>query len=154
MNMPTILETLNDDMKTAMRAHESDRLSTIRFVISALKNAKIEAMHDLSDDESIAVLRKQAKMRRDSIEQYRKGNREDLASKEEAELAVIESYLPAAPSGENVRDAVKAAIVSTKATSVGDMSSVMKTAMGILGSTVDGRQVQGIVREELAALGS
>ena len=149
--MSTLLATLNEDMKTALRARETERLSTIRLLISEVKNARIAAMHDLSDDEVINVLRKQAKMRLDSIEQFRKGGREDLALKEEAELAVIDGYLPAAPSAQQIRDVVRSVIAESGATSVKDLGVVMRSVMSRLGSQVDGRQVQGIVREELTS---
>jgi len=150
--MARLQETLMSDMKDAMRAREAERLNTIRFTLSALKNAQIDAMHPLDDAEETAVLRKQAKQRRDSIEQFRKGNRDDLADKEQAELVIIESYLPAALSTESMREAVRAAIAATGATGPKQMSDVMKAAMATLGSEADGRQVQGVVREELAAL--
>lgn len=149
--MSTLHERLTEDMKASMRAKDAARLSTIRFVLAALHNAQIEAMHPLNDDEATTVLRKQGKMRRDSIEQYRKGNREDLAQKEEAELAVIESYLPAALDEEQLRAAIREAIAETGATGIKEMSAVMRAAMARLGSQADGRAVQGIVREELAA---
>jgi uncharacterized protein YqeY len=84
-------------MKEALRARESLRLSTIRLLLAALKNAQIAAMHPLSDEEALVVLREQTRMWHEAIEQYRKAGREDLATKEETELAIIESYLPAAP---------------------------------------------------------
>ncbi len=153
--MPSgIEERLTADMKEAMRARETARLDAIRFLRAAMKNAEIEAMHPLNDEEAMGVLRKQAKMRRDSIEQYRKAGREDLAHKEETELAVVDGYLPAAPTHDELRAAVRAAIVETGATGPKDMSAVMRASMARLGGQADGRQVQGIVRDELAALGA
>ena len=151
--MATLQETLTADMKEAMRGREVERLSTIRLLLSALKYAQIEAMHPLDDEEAVGVLRKQAKMRRDAIELYRKGGRDELAAKEEAELALIESYLPAGPDEEQVRTTVRDVIAEVGASGVKDMSVVMRAAMSRLGGQVDGRQVQGIVRDELAALG-
>lgn len=151
--MAGLTETLQEDMKTAMRAKDAARLSTVRLLIAALKNAQIEAMRQLDEAESTGVLRKQAKMRRDSIEQYRRGNREDLAAKEEAELAIIEGYLPAALDEETLRRAVRETIAETGASGPGDMATVMRTTMSRLGAGADGRQVQGIVREELSAHG-
>lgn len=148
--MPSIGERLTVDMKEAMRARDADRLSTIRFLRGALHNAQIEAMHPLEPDDEIAVLRKQAKMRRDSIDQYRQGARPDLVAKEEAELRVIEAYLPASPAESELRETVQAVIGETGASGPADMSLVMRTVMGRLGGSADGRQVQGIVREELA----
>jgi uncharacterized protein YqeY len=151
--MATLNDTLTADMKEALRARESLRLSTIRLLLAALKNAQIEAMHSLSEEEALAVLRKQARMRHEAIEQYRRGGREDLASKEEAELAVIESYLPAAPTEYQIRAVVREAIAATGASGPRDMGVVMRTTMSRLGGRADGRRVQGLVREELAALG-
>ena len=151
--MATLNERLTADMKEALRARDSLRLSTIRLLLAALKNAQIEAMHPLSDEEATAVLRKQARMRHEAIEQYRKGGREDLASKEEAELAVIESYLPAAATEDQIRAVVREVIGATGASGPKDMGVVMRTTMSRLGGRADGRQVQGLVREELAALG-
>ena len=151
--MATLNERLTADMKAALRARESLRLSTIRLLLAALKNAQIEAMHPLSDEEATAVLRKQARMRHEAIEQYRKGGREDLATKEETELAIIESYLPAAPTEDQMRAVVREVIAETGASGPKDMSVVMRTTLSRFGGRADGRQVQGIVREELAARG-
>ena len=149
--MAQLQDTLTTDLKEAMRARDATRVSTVRLVLAALKNAQIEAMHPLDDAEETAVLRKQARQRRDSIEQFRRGGRDDLAAKEEAELALISAYLPAAPDAAHVRAAVLAAIEATGATGPGDMSSVMRAVMAQLGAEADGRQVQAIVREELSA---
>src|ERR687888_470920 len=188
--MATLNERLTTDMKEALRARDSLRLSTIRLLLAALKNAQIEAIREqyeqywkgvreeleseeeaelaviesisagrryqeqqLSDEEALAVLRKQARMRHEAIEQYRKGGREDLASKEEAELAVIESYLPAAATEDQIRAVVREVIGATGASGPKDMGVVMRTTMSRLGGRADGRQVQGLVREEVAALG-
>ena len=196
--MATLNERLTADMKAALRARESLRLSTIRLLLAALKNAQIEAIREqyeqavreqyeqyrkggredleseeeaeravieslsagrrdqekqLSDEEALAVLRKQARMRHEAIEQYRKGGREDLATKEETELAIIESYLPAAATEDQIRAAVREAIAATGASGPKDMGVVMRTTMSRLAGRADGRQVQGLVREELATLG-
>lgn len=151
--MAEIADQLTSDMKDAMRARDKGRLSAIRFTLAALKNAQIEAMHPLSESEETDVLRKQAKMRRDSIDQYRKAGRDDLVAKEETELAVVEHYLPAAPSAEQLREAVRAAIAESGASGPKDMGPVMRATLSRLGGQADGRTVQGIVREELAAMG-
>src|ERR671933_780158 len=134
VSMATLNERLTADMKEALRARDSLRLSTIRLLLAALKNAQIEAL-------------------REQYEQYCKGGREDLASKEEAELAVIESYLPAAATEDQIRAVVREVIGATGASGPKDMGVVMRTTMSRLGGRADGRQVQGLVREELAALG-
>lgn len=151
--MADLLDTLSNDLKDAMRARDTARVSTIRLVLAALKNARIEAMHALDNAEETAVLRKQAKMRRDSIEQFGQARRDDLVAKEEAELAIIETYLPAALDAGQLRDAVRATIEATGASGPKDMAVVMRAVMARLGAQADGRQVQGIVREELAARG-
>src|ERR687884_2137640 len=127
--MATLNESLTADMKEALRARESLRLSTIRLLLASLKNAQIEAMHPLSDEEATAVLRKQARMRHEAIEQYRKGGRQDLASKEEVELAVIESYLPAAATEDQIRAVVREVIAATGASGPKDGRGVTRTAI-------------------------
>lgn len=151
--MSPLHEKITNDMKDAMRARDADRLSAIRYLLSAIKYAQIEATHELDDEEIQTVLRKQAKLRRDAIDQYRKAGREDLAGKEEAELAVTEAYLPAAPGPEQVREVVRAVIQETGATGPQGMGVVMKATLARFGDQVDGRVIQGIVREELAARG-
>lgn len=151
--MAQIADQLTSDMNDARRARDSTRVSALSYLLSTMKNARIEAMHPLSEGEETDVLRKQAKMRRDSIDQYRKAGREDLATKEEAELTIIEQYLPAAPSAEQIRAAVRAAIAESGASGPKDMGPVMRATLSRLGGQADGRAIQGIVREELAAMG-
>jgi len=151
--MSPLHEKITNDMKDAMRARDADRLSAIRYLLSAIKYAQIDATHELDDEEIQAVLRKQAKLRRDAIDQYRKAGREDLATKEEAELAITEAYLPAAPGPEQIREIVRAVIAETGATGPREMGTVMKSTLSRLGDQADGRVVQGIVREELAGRG-
>jgi uncharacterized protein YqeY len=151
--MSPLHEKMTNDMKDAMRARDADRLSAIRYLLSAIKYAQIDATHELDDEEIQAVLRKQAKLRRDAIDQYRKAGREDLATKEEAELAITEAYLPAALAPEQIREIVRAVIAETGASGPQGMGMVMKSTLARLGDQADGRVVQGIVREELAARG-
>ncbi len=151
--MASITDRLTNDMKDAMRVRAQTRLDAVRWLLSTLKNAQIEAQHPLNDEEEIAVVRKQAKARRDALDQYRKAGRDDLVAKEESELALTEGYLPAAPSEGQLRETVRAVIAETGAGGLKDMSAVMRASMSRLGGTADGRQVQAIVREELAARG-
>lgn len=140
-----------DDMKSAMKNKEADRLSTLRMVKATLMNKKIETGGELSDDETIKVLNTLVKQRRDSAEQYANAGRSELAEKETAEIAVIEDYLPAAASDEELSAAVRAAIDETGASSMKDMGAVMKASMAALeGKTVDGKAVSEKVKELLS----
>ena len=121
------------------------------MVNAALKNAEIAALHPLTEAEAEATLIAQIKQRRDSIEQFRNAGREDLAAREEAELAILSSYLPPAPSREEVEAAVGEAIVSTGATGPQDMSRVMRTVLDRFAGRVDGKQVAPLVRQALLA---
>jgi hypothetical protein len=118
---------------------------------AAMMNKKIELGKALGDAEALAVLRTLIKQRHDSVEQFRKGGREDLAQKEEAEIKIIETYLPAGASEEEIDASVAAAIQETGATSAKDLGKVMKAAMGKLaGKNVDGKHVNEKVRAKLA----
>lgn len=140
-----------DDMKSAMKNKDADRLSTLRMVKATLMNKKIETGGELSDDETIKVLNTLVKQRRDSAEQYANAGRSELAEKETAEIAVIEDYLPAAASDEELSAAVRAAIDETGASSMKDMGAVMKASMAALeGKTVDGKAVSEMVKELLS----
>lgn len=142
---------LADDLKTAMRSRDQIRLSTIRLLIAALKNAEIAVMHPLTDAEVEATLVAQIKQRRDSIEQFRQAGREDLATKEEAELAVLSAYLPPPPTDEEVTAAVHDAVRATGASSPKDMAAVMRVVLDRYPGRVDGKQLSLIVRQALGA---
>ncbi len=139
-----------DDMKTAMRAKDKDRLSVLRMVKSNLMNQEIEKGSELSDEDVIKSLNTLVKQRRDSAEQYENAGRKELAEKENAEISVIEDYLPQAASREEIEQAVMEAVEETGASSMKDMGNVMKTALSKLSDkTVDRKIVSGIVREKL-----
>lgn len=145
-----IVEQVEKDLMAAMKAREELRLSVLRMMKAALKNKQIELSKPLEDEEAFAVLRTLVKQRRDSVEQFRKGGREDLASKEEAEIKIIQGYLPAAAGDEEIEAAVAAAIAETGATSAKDLGKVMKTAMARLaGKNADGKRVNEIARRKL-----
>ena len=145
-----IVEQVDKDLVAAMKAREELRLSVLRMAKAALMNKKIELGKALGDAEALAVLRTLIKQRHDSVEQFRKGGREDLAQKEEAEIKIIETYLPAGASEEEIDAAVAAAIQETGATSAKDLGKVMKAAMGKLaGKNVDGKHVNEKVRTKL-----
>jgi uncharacterized protein YqeY len=144
-------EQIAGDMVTAMKAKDAARTSTLRMLKSAISYREIEKGGALDDEELAKLLRSQLKQRRDSVEQYQKGGRQDLAEKETAEISVIEAYLPQAASAEEIEQAVTAAIAETGATSVKEMGAVMKATMVILaGKNPDGRTVSETVKKKLS----
>jgi len=143
-------EQIAEDMTAAMKAKDTVRTSTLRMLKAAMVNRRIEKGAELDDDELMKLLRTQVKQRRDSIEQYQKGARQDLVEKETAEIAVIESYLPKAASAEEIEQAVTAAISETGASSMKEMGAVMKATMARLADrNPDGRAVSEAVRSKL-----
>ena len=149
--MADIRAQLTADLKDAMRARDAVTVSTIRMLNAALKNAEIAAMHPLTEAEVEATLVAQVKQRRDSIEQYRNAGREDLAGKEEEEMAILSGYLPPAPTEDEVRAAVREAIASSGAVGQSDMSRVMRAVLDRYAGRVDGKQVAPLVRQALSS---
>jgi len=144
---------IQKDMTEAMKSRDEQRLSTLRMVKTALKNREIEKMGPLDDKESQQVLGTLIKQRKDSIEQFTKGGRKELADKEAAEIKLIETYLPKAASEEQIVEGVKAVIAEMGSPTVKDMGTVMKNAMArfaAAGVRVDGKQVSDVVKRELA----
>ncbi len=146
----TIVEQVEKDLVAAMKAREELRLSCLRMTKAALKNKQVELGKPLTDDQAVAVLRTLVKQRRDSVEQFRKGGREDLATQEEAESEILQAYLPAEASDEEISAAVTAAIEETGAAGPQDLGKVMKAAMARLaGKNADGKRVSQMVRAKL-----
>ena len=146
----TFLDRINEDLKAAMKSKDSDRLSTLRMVKTALKNREIDKMEALTDEEAIKVLQSLVKQRRDSIEQYQQAGRIELAEKEAAEIKVIEEYLPAALDDAAIARVVEETIVETGASSMKEMGAVMKAALAKLaGKTADGKMVSETVKAKL-----
>ncbi len=143
-------ERLKADMKEAMKAKDKVKLSTIRMINSLIKNAEIEKRGELTDEEIIQLLMKYAKQRKESIEMYEKGGRQDLVEKEKAELAVVESYLPKQMSEDEIREIVKQTIEEVGASSIKDMGKVMKAVMPKVKGRADGSVVNRIVKELLS----
>jgi uncharacterized protein YqeY len=138
------------DMTAAMKAKDAARTSTLRMLKAAIINRQIEKGGELDEEELMKLLRTQVKQRRDSVEQYEKGGRQDLVDKEAAEIAVIEGYLPQAASQEEIDQAVAAAIADTGAASMKEMGAVMKAVMPLLaGKNADGRAVSEAVKKKL-----
>ena len=149
-----MIEQIQKDITTAMKARDEQRLSCLRMVKSALQNRQIEKMAPLDDAESQQVLSTLIKQRKDSIEQFTKGGRQEMADKEAAEIGIIETYLPKAAGADEITAGVKAVIaeLGTPPT-MKDMGSVMKAAMARFagaGMRVDGKVVSEAVKKELA----
>jgi uncharacterized protein YqeY len=148
----SIVERVEKDLVAALKAQEALKLSVLRMMKAALTNKKIELGKALDDAEAVAVLRTLVKQRHESAEAFRKGRRDDLADKEEAEIKIVESYLPAAASEEEIDAAVAAALAETGASTSKDLGKAMKAAMAKLaGKNVDGKRVNEKVRSKLGA---
>lgn len=148
MSLP---EQITAEIRQAMLRQDAGRLSALRMLKAALVNRSVEKGRDLDEAEERQVVLALVKQRRDSIEQFQKGGRDDLVQKETAEIAVLESYLPPAADPAVLEEAVDAAIAETGATSARDIGRVMKAALARLqGQTVDGRTVNELVRRRLA----
>jgi uncharacterized protein YqeY len=146
----TELETqLKTDLKTAMKARESERVGLIRLVLSELKYARIDLGRDLTTDDVVRVLKRGVNTRTESIEQFRRGGREDLAQHEEREVELLRSYLPTSLSGDALAAIVDEAIHKAGATSMKDLGAVMKLVLGAHGARVDGKEVQALAKSRL-----
>ena len=150
----SIPEQIQKDITEAMKARDELRLSTLRMVKTALKHKEVEKMAPLDDKESLQVLSTLIKQRKDSIEQFTKGGRQEMADKEAAEIKLIESYMPKAAGEEEIVAGVRAVIVEIGSPTMKEMGSVMKNAMArfqAAGMRVDGKLVSDIVKRELSA---
>ena len=146
----SLKQQIISDLTTSMKAQDAPRTSTLRMVKAAVMNREIEKGGELDDDEMSKLLRSLVKQRRDSVEQYEKGGRQELADKEKTEIEVIEGYLPQAASRAEIEAAVTAAISETGAGSIKDMGKVMKAVQAALaGKNADGRTVSEIVKAKL-----
>ena len=146
-----LLDTIQKDMVAAMKSKDELRLGTVRMVKAALKKHEVDTMKPLDEAAEMQVMNTLIKQRRESADLFRKGGREELAEKEEAELKLIESYLPGAPTSEELNAAVTAAIADTGATSAKQMGQVMKAAQAKLaGKRVDGKTLSELVKSRLS----
>lgn len=146
----TLQTQLNDAMKEAMKAKDSLRLNAIRLIKTAVKNREIDERRELGEQEVIAVLSSLVKQRKESAQVYRDNNRVELAEKEEAELAVIQSFLPAQLDEAGIRELIEAAVAETGATSPKDMGKVMKIVSAQTLGRADGKLVSELVKARLA----
>lgn len=146
----SLLERVQADMVAAMKAKQEDRLSALRMAKAALKKQEIDSMKPLDEAAGMQVMNTLLKQRRESADMFRKGGREELAAKEEAEILILEGYLPSAPSQAEVEEAISAAIAETGATSAKQMGAVMKAAQARLaGKRVDGKMLSELVKTKL-----
>ncbi len=152
----SLKQQIISDLTASMKAQDAAKTSTLRMVKAAIMNREIEKMGgELNDEEMAKLLRSLVKQRRDSVEQYEKGGRQELADKEKPEIEVIEAYLPQAASREEIEAAVAAAIAETGATSMKDMGRVMKATQAALeGKNADGRTVSEMLKQSSAAKGT
>jgi uncharacterized protein YqeY len=149
-----ISEQVQKDMVEAMRSRDELRLSTLRMVKAALKNKEVEKRAPLDEKETQQILSTLIKQRRDSIEQFTKGGRQELADKEAAEIKLIENYLPKAMDEEQIAEVVKATIAEMGSPTMKDIGTVMKNVMAKLqatGARVDGKVVSELVKKHLAS---
>jgi uncharacterized protein YqeY len=147
--MAELLARLQGDLTAARKAQDKPLILTLGTVLADLKNRKIELLRDLTDDDVVDVLRKGIKKRRESVEMYEKGQRDDLAAKERAEVALLERYLPAKVSDDELRAAVRAAIAGGAA----NIGAVMGKVMPQFKGRAEGGTINAIAREELSRQG-
>jgi uncharacterized protein len=146
----TLAERIQKDLVDAMRAKDELRLSVLRGIKAGIKHKEVEKIRTLDDSESIQILQTLVKQRKESIEQFTKGNRPELAEKETRELAILEGYLPASASADEMNAAIDKAIAEAGANSMKQMGAVVKAAKSSLeGKSVDGKRLSDLVRERL-----
>jgi uncharacterized protein len=149
----SLAEKIQSDIVVAMKARDDFKLSVLRMVKAAIQLKEVEKVRKLDDAESIQLLQTILKQRKESIDQFTKGNRPELAEKESKEAAIIEQYLPAGASPTEMKAAIDKAIAETGATSIKQMGAVVKSAKAVLeGKTVDGKALSDLVRERLSKL--
>jgi uncharacterized protein YqeY len=151
--MSSLAERITADTTAAMKARDAVRLSTLRLLRSEIKYAEIANLRPATDEDVLAVIRKAVKQRQDAIEQYERGGRPEMAAQEAAEAAILQSYLPATLDTSAIRQVVRDVIAQSGASGPPAMGTVMRAAMEQLRDRADGRAIQAVVREELAAHG-
>jgi uncharacterized protein YqeY len=145
----SLLTTLNDDIRTAMKAKDKETLSVLRMLKTAIQNEQIKAGRDLNGEEELTVLSREMKQRRDSLAEFEKAGRDDLADKAKIEITIVEKYMPEQLSEEEIRQIVQAAIDQTGASSAKEFGKVMGAVMPKVKGKADGNQVNAIVKELL-----
>lgn len=145
-----LIDQLQDDLKNAQLNRDEVKVSTLRLLLSEIKNAEISKGNVLSDEDAVSVIQREAKKRKEAAEGFRSGNREESALKEEAELKILESYLPAQLSNEELTKIVEEAITELGATNMADMGKIIGSVMGKVRGKADGGTVSGLVKERLS----
>lgn len=143
--MGSLSEKIRADLTESMKARNAERTSVLRMLQAALKNEQINVGHELSDEETLAIILKGVKQRQDSVEQYEKGNRPELAAKERAEMELLQGYLPPPVSDEELESGLREIIAATGAASKKDLGKVMKEATAKYRGRVDGKKIQETV---------
>ena len=151
--MGEVADRLSAEIRTAMKSGDRTRLDTMRLLAAAVKNREVEVGHDLSEEEFLEVVTREAKRRREAIEAYEKGDRPELAEKERAEAAILEAYLPEQLSEEEVGALIEEAIEATGADAPGEVGKVMAWIMARHKGRVDGSRVNALARERLSDAG-
>jgi hypothetical protein len=146
-------DRLHRELQAALKAGRKVEASTLRLLLTAIKNREVERRGQLAEPEILQVIVKECNQRREAIQQFRQGGREDLARKEEAELEILEQFLPPAISPEELSSKVREAIAATGARSIKDMGKVMSHLMAQLAGRADGKMVSQLVRQELSGQG-
>jgi hypothetical protein len=142
---------INDDVKTAMRSKDKERLATLRLITAAIKQKEVDERIELNDEQIISVLEKMIKQRKDSIEQFEKAGRTELADKEKAELAIINEYMPAQLTEAEINAAIDAAIAETGASEMKEMGKVMGVLKPKLAGKADMSQVSALIKQKLGS---
>lgn len=145
----SLADRIKDDMKQAMRERDKDRLGTIRLILAAMKQQEVDSRKELTEDDVLAILNKMVKQRRDSIDQFTKAGRDELAAKEQSEIETIQEYLPEQLSQEDIMTLVDEAIAATGAESMRDMGKVMGMLKPKLQGRADMGQVSGLIKSKL-----
>jgi len=150
----TVQEKIQKDLTDAMKSKDALKMDVLRGMKTAIKNKEIEKKHSLAEPEALQVLNSLVKQRNESIEQFTKGGRGDLADRERAELKILEAYLPAAVNEEEIREVVSQVVAELQASSLKDLGSVMKGTMArFAGCRVDGKVINEVVRSQLEKRG-
>lgn len=147
--MSGLKQRINDDVKTAMRGRDKERLSTLRMIQAAIKQKEVDDRIELDDSQVLAVLDKMAKQHRDSIEQFRKAGRDDLVTKETSELAVVSAYLPQPLSESEIEQLIREAIKTTGASGIQDMGKIMGFLKPLVQGRADMGKISALVKQKL-----
>ncbi len=151
MGEANLKQKLSDDLKQAMRSGDALKRSTIRMLMAAINNAEIARQAKLEDSDILGVIAREVRQRRESIEAFKQGNRQDLVDKEEAEMAILQGYLPQQLTRDEIAEAVRKVIAEVEATGPGDKGKVMPRLMAQLKGRADGREINEVVSELLSA---